>query len=47
MEDVLATYSRTFNAGEVLICLDETSKQQTKETRTPMAVSGSRGTNVW
>ena len=36
MEDVLATYSRTFNAGEVLVCLDETSKQQTKETRTPL-----------
>ena len=36
MEDVLATYSRTFDMNEVLVCLDETSKQQTRETRTPL-----------
>ena len=36
MEDVLDTYSRDFADDEVLICLDETSKQQTKETRTPL-----------
>ncbi len=36
MEDVLETYSRTFDADEVLVCLDETSRQQTKETRTPL-----------
>ncbi len=36
MEDVLDTYSRDFTADEVLVCLDETSKQQTQETRTPL-----------
>ena len=36
MEDVLATYSRIFDTDEVLVCLDETSKQQTKETRIPL-----------
>ena len=36
MEDVLATYSRIFDTDEGLVCLDETSKQQTKETRTPL-----------
>ena len=36
MEDVLETYSRDYGPDEVLVCLDETSKQQTKETRTPL-----------
>ncbi len=36
MEDVLETYSRDFDTDEVLVCLDETSRQQTKETRTPL-----------
>ena len=38
MEDVLDVYSRDYDAGTVLVCLDETSKQQTKETRTPLPV---------
>ena len=36
MEDVLKTYARDFGGDSVLVCLDETSKQQTKETRTPL-----------
>ena len=33
MEDVLEVYQRQFGDNEVLVCLDETSKQQVKETR--------------
>ncbi len=36
MEDILTVYQRTFTEDEVLICMDETSKQQTKETRIPL-----------
>lgn len=36
MEDVLEVYQRSFTDDEVLVCLDETSKQHTKETRTPL-----------
>ena len=36
MEDVLDTSSRDFGEDEVLVCRDEPSKQQTKETRTPL-----------
>ena len=36
MEDVLEVYHRQFEDNEVLVCLDETSKQQVKETRTPL-----------
>ncbi len=35
MEDVLEIYQRQFGDNEVLVCLDETSKQQVKETRLP------------
>ena len=35
MEDVLEVYHRQFEDNEVLVCLDETSKQQVKETRLP------------
>ena len=35
MEDVLEVYHRQFGDNEVLVCLDETSKQQVKETRLP------------
>jgi hypothetical protein len=38
MEDVLNVYQRTFTEDEVLVCMDETSKQHTKETRTPLAM---------
>ena len=33
MEDVLEVYHRQYRESEVLVCLDETSKQQVKETR--------------
>ena len=36
MEDVLEVYHRQFGDNEVLVCLDETSKQQVKETRRPL-----------
>ena len=36
MEDVLEVYHRRFEDNEVLVCLDETSKQLVKETRTPL-----------
>ena len=36
MEDVLDVYQREFGEDEVLVCMDETSKQQVKETRTPL-----------
>ena len=35
MEDVLEVYHRPYADNEVLVCLDETSKQQVKETRRP------------
>ena len=31
MEDVLEVYQRRYGDNEVLVCLDETSKQQVKE----------------
>ena len=39
MEDVLDTYHRSYDDNEVLVCMDETSKQQVKETRTPIPAS--------
>ena len=35
MEDVLEVYQHQYADNEVLVCLDETSKQQVKETRRP------------
>ena len=35
MEDVLEVYHRRFDNNEVLVCLDETSKQLVQETRRP------------
>ena len=35
MEDVLEVYHRSYEAKEVLVCLDESSKQQVRETRQP------------
>ena len=35
MEDILEVYQREFAEDEVLVCMDETSKQHIKETRTP------------
>lgn len=36
MEDVLAVYTRPRDPSRPLVCLDETSKQLTRETRTPL-----------
>ena len=35
MEDVLEVYHRSFDDNEVLVCMDETSKQLVQETRQP------------
>ena len=41
MEDILTVYKRAFNPDETLVCMDETSKQLTAETRRPIpAVPG-------
>lgn len=37
MEDILAVYQRVYDEHEVLVCMDETSKQQVRETRIPLA----------
>ncbi len=36
MEDVLKVYARGYDGGTVLVCMDGTPEQQTKETRTPI-----------
>ena len=38
MEDVLEVYHRDYEEAEVLVCLDETSKQLVRETRQPRPV---------
>lgn len=38
MEDILDIYKRPYNPAEPLICMDETSKQLTKEARLPIPV---------
>ncbi len=38
MEDILEVYQRTYHKDEVLVCMDETSKQHVKETRTPLTL---------
>ena len=35
MEDVLAVYHRSYGDNEVLVCLDETSKQQVSTPVSP------------
>lgn len=42
MEDVLAVYTRPHDTARPLVCLDETSKQLTAETRQPMAMAPGR-----
>ena len=36
MEDVLEVYTRPYDLARPLVCLDETSKQLTRETRIPI-----------
>ena len=42
MEDVLSVYQREFKDSEVLVCMDETTKQHTKETRVPVGLAPGR-----
>jgi len=42
MEDVLAVYTRPYDAKRPLVCLDETSKQLTAETRAPVPMAPGR-----
>ncbi len=42
MEDVLTVYKRDFSRDEPLVCMDETSKQLTKETRRPIRATRGR-----
>jgi hypothetical protein len=42
MEDVLAVYTRPHDPDHPLVCLDETSKQLTADTRMPILMKVSR-----
>lgn len=42
MEDVLEVYTRPHDGDRVLVCLDETSKQLTAETRVPIPMAPGR-----
>lgn len=42
MEEVLDIYTQSYDAKRPLVCMDETSKQQIKETRTPIAMGPGR-----
>lgn len=42
MEDVLDVYHRDYGEDEVLVCMDETSRQQVKETRVPRPAAPGR-----
>lgn len=42
MEDVLEVYTRPHDPKRVLVCLDETSKQQVRETRTAIPMKPGR-----
>ena len=37
MEDILEVYHREYRDDEVLVCMDETHRQQVKESRVPRA----------
>ena len=39
---MLSVYQREFRDDEVLVCMDETTKQQTKETRVPVGMGSGR-----
>ncbi len=46
MEDVLAVYMRPRDPDRVLVCLDETSKQLTAETRAPIPMKPGRAARL-
>ena len=41
MEDILAVYKRPYDPDKPMVCMDETTKQLTKETRNPVAAEPS------
>jgi len=41
MEDILAVYKRPYDPDKPMVCMDETTKQLTKETRNPLAAEPS------
>lgn len=42
MEDVLSVYTRSYDAGQVLVCMDETTKQHIMEVRQPVGQTPGR-----
>ena len=46
MEDVLVVYTRPRDPDRALVCLDETSKQLTRETRTPVPMKSGQPARV-
>jgi hypothetical protein len=46
MEDVLEVYARPRDPSRPLVCLDETSKQLTRETRVPLPMEPGRPARV-
>ncbi len=46
MEDVLVVYTRPRDPDRPLVCLDETSKQLTRETRTPVPMKSGQPARV-
>lgn len=46
MEDVLEVYQRTYDPLRPQVCLDETSKQLTKEVRTPLPAAPGRPARI-
>ena len=46
MEDVLEVYTRRYDPKRPLVCLDETSKQLVRETRTPITMKPGRSKRI-
>ena len=46
MEDVLEVYHRPYDPLQPVVCLDEQSKQLTRETRTPIPAAPGRPARV-
>ena len=44
MEDILEVYHREYQDDEVLVCMDETHRQQVKEVRVPRPAGQTRST---
>ncbi len=46
MEDVLEVYTRPYDAARPLVCLDETAKQLTADTRVPIPMAPGRAARI-